>query len=113
MEGYKDLGLRIWSIVKHHPGPGFAILQAEVAGRVGTTTRVLRMATLWLLENDYPVAATTQPPYGLYRMTKREHQNAYAGSLWSRISNTRHRAQLVEGLRLDGGGEKQLGLEWT
>lgn len=108
--GTEQLAMRVWEVIRNRPGPERAISQREVALRVGIPVRVVRISTLWLLENGYAAGTTTRPPYGLYRMTKPEHVDAYAGQLWGRVNKTRYRATLVEGLDLGPSGEKQLDL---
>lgn len=108
--GTEQLAMRVWEIIKKRRGPERAIPQREVARRVGIPVRVVRTSTLWLLENGYPAGTTTRPPYGVYRMTKPEHLDAYAGQLWGRVDKTRYRATLVEGLDLDPSGEEQIEL---
>lgn len=111
-EAGKELEGRVWHIIRHRLGPENAIRQGEVAQKIGVPdTREVRLLTLSLLKQGFPVGTTTHRPYGIYRMTQEEHKEAYIGQLLGRVSGTLYRVKLVEALDLGNDNAKQLEME--
>lgn len=97
----------VWDIVRDRPGPENAIRQKVLAQMLHIPVREIRMITLSLDEKKYPVATTTRPPYGVYRIETLQQRNEYVASLKSRAIETLYRARLVEALEFD---QKQMRL---
>ena len=93
----------LWDIVRDRPGPENAIRQKVLARMVHIPVREIRMITLSLNEKKYPVATTTRPPFGVYRMRGAADRDAYIAQLMSRVKETAYRARLVEALDFGNG----------
>lgn len=100
----------VWDIVKDRPGPENAIRQKVLAQMIHIPVREVRMITLSLDEKKYPVATTTRPPYGVYRIETPKQRDQYVASLRSRAFETLHRAKLVEAVDFLEFGDGQLRL---